>query len=93
MPPLAVLISGAVLMGYLVAGLFFFRFWKETQDRLFASFAAAFWILALHRLLVSLTPREYEGRAYLYTVRLFAYLLILYAIYEKNRTTGVRDRE
>ena len=34
MPPLAVLISGAVLMGYLVAGLFFFRFWKETQDRL-----------------------------------------------------------
>ena len=52
MPPLAVLISGAVLMGYLVAGLFFFRFWKETQDRLFASFAAAFWILALHRLLV-----------------------------------------
>ena len=40
------LVSGAMVMAYLAAGLFFLRFWRQTHDRLFAMFAAAFWILA-----------------------------------------------
>lgn len=35
-----------LVAGYLVAGLFFLRFWRASPDRLFASFAAAFWLLA-----------------------------------------------
>ena len=35
-------VSGAIMMGYLVAGLFFLRFWQETRDRLFLIFAVAF---------------------------------------------------
>jgi hypothetical protein len=38
--------SGMVTMGFLIAGLFFLRFWWRTQDKLFAVFAVAFWLFA-----------------------------------------------
>jgi hypothetical protein len=38
---------GAVTMGCTVAGVFFFRFWRQSLDRLFLRFAWAFWILAV----------------------------------------------
>ena len=36
---------GASALGCWVIGLFFLRFWRNTRDRLFAFFAAAFWVL------------------------------------------------
>ena len=87
------LVSGAILMGYLIAGLFFWRFWRETQDRLFAILAVSFWILAIQRLLVAMAVSVFESEAYLYSIRLLAYVLILYAIVDKNRKNPkVRDR-
>jgi hypothetical protein len=87
------LVSGAILMGYLIAGLFFWRFWRETQDRLFAILAVSFWILAIQRLLVAMAVSVFESEAYLYSIRLLAYVLILYAIVDKNRNNPkVRDR-
>jgi hypothetical protein len=44
------LMSGALIMGYFVAALFFQKFYKTTRDRLFALFATAFWILTVQRL-------------------------------------------
>ena len=82
---LADLVAGAILMGYAVAGLFFLRFWKDTGDRFFAIFAASFLLLGLQRLLVSLTPADYENLPYLYVLRLVAYVFILVAIFDKNR--------
>ena len=38
--------SGMVTMGLIIAGVFFFRFWSRTQDRLFALFGIAFWLMA-----------------------------------------------
>jgi hypothetical protein len=84
---LAGLVAGASLMGYAVAGLFFLRFWKDTGDRFFAIFAASFLMLGLQRLLVSLTPQDSEHLPYLYVLRLLAYVFILIAIFDKNRTT------
>jgi hypothetical protein len=83
---LAVLVSGAVTMGYAVAGLFFLRFWRETRDRLFLIFAGAFWLLGLQRLALAFTPDMIEDDTGLYLVRLFAFLLILAAIVDKNRS-------
>src|SRR5688572_13722616 len=40
-------VAGLLVMGYAVAALFFLRFRRETRDRLFAFFAAAFALLAL----------------------------------------------
>ncbi len=79
------LISGAIVMGYAVAGLFFLRFWRETRDRLFLIFAMAFWLLCLQRLALAFTRHMTEDNTGLYLVRLFAFLLILGAIIDKNR--------
>jgi uncharacterized protein DUF5985 len=78
-------LSGAITMGYMVVGLFFLRFWRDTRDRLFLSFAIAFWILAIQRLALVLTRHMVETGTGLYLVRLFAFLLILAAIIDKNR--------
>ena len=81
------LISGAIVMGYAVAGLFFLRFWRETRDRLFLIFAGAFWILGIQRLALVLSRDMVEDDTGLYLVRLFAFLLILGAIVDKNRSS------
>ncbi len=79
------LVAGALTMGYCVAGLFFFRFWRRTADRLFALFAASFAILAIQRIALALTVDIRANSPWLYSLRLVAFLLILAAILEKNR--------
>jgi hypothetical protein len=81
------LVSGAITMGYAVAGLFFLRFWRETHDRLFLIFAGAFWVLGLQRLALVFSRDMVEDHTGFYLVRLFAFLLILGAIVDKNRST------
>ena len=79
-------VSGSIVMGYVVAGLFFLRFWRETRDRLFLIFALAFFVLGVQRLGLTLSAAPTEARTDLYLVRLFAFLMILLAIIDKNRT-------
>jgi hypothetical protein len=78
-------ISGATFLAYIVAALFFLRFWKETKDRLFALFAVAFAVLGVNRILLTYFAEPHEARTLLYLVRLLAYLVILAAIVDKNR--------
>ncbi len=82
------LMSGAIVTGYLVTGLFFLRYWRQSGDRLFAIFAAAFWLLAVQRLALALTTQYFEDVTWLYGVRLVAFVLILLAIIDKNRTAA-----
>jgi hypothetical protein len=84
---LLLLVSGAIVMGYAVAGVFFLRFWRETRDRLFLIFSGAFWILGIQRLVLAFTRDMVEDHTALYLVRLFAFLLILAAIVDKNRAS------
>jgi hypothetical protein len=84
MTPLILFLSGVLAMGYLVAAMFFLRFHHQSGDRLFAWFSAAFFILAVHRVLVVVT-RATEYAEVVYLVRLLAFVLILIAIWEKNR--------
>lgn len=77
---------GAIVMACGVAGLFFLRFWRRTRDRLFAMFAAAFWILGLNWMLLAFTDPDAETRrVLLYAIRAVAFMLILIAIIDKNR--------
>lgn len=85
---MAEFISGMIGASYAVAGLFFLRFWHNTHDRLFAFFAAAFWILALQRVILASIDTTAENIAYVYWVRLFAFTLILIAILDKNRNSS-----
>ena len=79
------LMSGALVAADAVAGLFFLRFWAASRDRLFAMFAAAFWILGLQRLLLALTRTIVEDQVLLYSLRLLAFVIIIVAIVDKNR--------
>ena len=78
---------GALVMGCFVAGLFFLRFWRKTRDRLFAIFALAFWLMGVNWLALSFTDPQAEFRPALYLIRLLAFVLILFAILEKNRAS------
>lgn len=77
-------LSGAIVMGFLIAGLFFLRFWKRTHDRLFLAFTLAFWLLGLTQGLLAFSVVPVEERSWLYLLRLTAFVLILWAIWDKN---------
>ncbi len=79
------LVSGLLVMGYAVAGLFFLRFWRETRDRLFGIFAGAFWLLAVQRVLLAVSQNPNNEQVWLYGIRLLAFVLILIGIVDKNR--------
>lgn len=78
-------LAGAVTIGFLVAGLFFLRFWKRTRDGLFIAFALAFWLLGLAQAILALADIPLEERSWVYLLRLAAFALILVSIWVKNR--------
>lgn len=79
-------LSGMAAAGSLGAGLFFLRLWRDTRDRFFALFGFAFWALAANWIaLVWMAPAS-EHRHYFYLIRLLAFLLIVVAIVDKNRS-------
>lgn len=63
--------------------VFFLRFWRKNNERLFGFFAAAFLLLGLERVAVLFLPQEAHTLAY--AIRLLGFLLILFAIVDKNR--------
>lgn len=81
---------GATVLACAVTGLYFLRFWRKTRDRLFVIFAIAFWTLGVNWLALSFTHPEAEYRPALYLIRLLAFLLILFGIYDKNRAARTR---
>ena len=74
--------SGMLAMGYAVAALYFLKFWRDSRDRLFAFFAFGFALLAIQRALLTVI----EPVEVLYGIRLLAFLLMVTAIIEKNRS-------
>ncbi|NDV89323.1 hypothetical protein GTW51_21915 [Aurantimonas aggregata] len=77
--------SGLIVAGFLISGLFFLRFWRRTGDLLFMAFALAFWLLALNQTLLVMSDLPYEERSWIYLLRLAAFTLIIVAIIRKNR--------
>jgi len=78
-------IQGAVAMGCVVAATFFLRFWRESRDRLFLFFCAAFWMLGLSYAALGTVAVATEWRVYVFLLRLLAFCTILLGIAEKNR--------
>jgi hypothetical protein len=82
---MSVFVSGAATMGLGVIAMFFLRYYRQSRDRLFLMFAIAFAILSANRILLGLAEPEGEIRPLLFAVRLSAFLIILIAIFDKNR--------
>lgn len=82
---MADMLAGAIAFGWLLVGLFFFRFWRHTHDKFFLYFALSFWLESANRAALGLMSGDNEGSPVHYLVRLVAYGLILLAIWQKNR--------
>lgn len=77
-------LSGALTFAFIIAGVFFLRFWHKTGDALFLAFAVAFWFFALNQLIVSALGAADERTGYAYLLRVLGFTLILVAIVGKN---------
>ncbi|HWB08950.1 MAG TPA: DUF5985 family protein [Pirellulales bacterium] len=78
-------LQGMLAMGCLVVSLFFLRYWRGTGDRLFLIFSVAFLMLCITRVVAAAIGSDNPHNGYVYTIRFIAYLLILAAIFDKNR--------
>lgn len=85
-------LSGAVTLGFVIAVLFFLRFWRRTTDRLFLAFAVAFGLLALNQALAQWLGAADERVGYTYLLRVLGFILILVAIVDKNISGGGKRR-
>lgn len=81
-------VSGLITMGFVIAGLFFLRFWTRTRDLLFAAFAAAFWLLAANQALVAIIDAPREERSWIYLLRVAAFGMIIAAVVWKNKRSS-----
>lgn len=80
-------INGAIMIASLIAGLLFARGYKHTRDRFFKLFSAAFVLLSIERLLmVGSAVGNLETQARIYVVRCIAFLIIIYAVIDKNKS-------
>jgi hypothetical protein len=79
-------LSGAVALGFAACALFFLRFWRRTREELFLAFSIAFLLLGTGQTILALANIPTEERGSIYLIRLIAFLLILLAIYRKNRS-------
>jgi len=78
-------LMGGIAAASLLAGLYFFRFWRRTRDSFFLLFALSFWIEAFNRVALELLQGADERAPIFYGIRVIAYGLILVAIWQKNR--------
>jgi uncharacterized membrane protein HdeD (DUF308 family) len=76
---------GVIASCSIVAGIFFFRYWRDTRDSLFLTFALAFTIEGLNRTAMLLRSHPNEGTLSIYLVRFLAFSLIIAGIVGKNR--------
>ena len=82
------LLLGALAMATFIAGMFFLRFWVRTRERFFLFFAAAFFIAAVGRVVLGVMPHTDDQTPLIYITQLLAFLLIIWAIVDKNRSGG-----
>ncbi|MGH6876482.1 MAG: DUF5985 family protein [Rhizomicrobium sp.] len=77
-------LGGADTLGFLIGGLLFLRAWRRTHDSLFASFAAAFVLLAINQALTVFVLLPEPEKSWIYLFRLAAFVLLIFAIVAKN---------
>jgi hypothetical protein len=87
-----VFVHGMITMGFIIAGLFFLRFWRRTKDGLFVVFAFAFWLLALNQALISIPGSSRASQSWEFLPSLGAFGLLILAILIKNFDRSGKER-
>jgi hypothetical protein len=82
--------NGVIFAAFVIVAIGFLKFWLRSNDRFFGMFAAAFGLLATERLVLALLNHQgWEVRAPIYMIRLIAYIVIIWAIADKNRAREI----
>jgi hypothetical protein len=77
-------LQGMTTMGFLISGLFFFRFWRRTRDMLFVYFGISFLLLAIGQAFSALASFPSDDQSWIYLWRLAAFTLLIVGIIAKN---------
>jgi hypothetical protein len=81
---------GIIAMANFAIALIFFKFYRRAADRLFLLFGIAFCILGADRCALAFIQSFSERGTLIYTLRLLAFGIILFAIIDKNRSRSTR---
>lgn len=84
-PEIASLLQGALILACFVIGLKFLKFWRLSHDRFFVWFGLAFWVFGMGWGFRALVPTASEHAYLMFVPRLLGFLMILLAIFDKNR--------
>jgi hypothetical protein len=91
----AAFFSGVFMATFAASGLFFLKFWRASRDRFFLYFCIACFLLAAERLILLFVgvhgPQSNLiniEKSWLYLIRLFAFIMISWAVIDKNRSAG-----
>lgn len=79
---------GVLATMFIIAAVYFLKFWNETRDSFFLAFAASFLVEGISRVFVLFQPKPNESSPWIYIIRLLASLFILAAILKKNYGKG-----
>jgi hypothetical protein len=77
-------VEGATMLSSFAVAAFFLRYWRDTGDRLFAVFSAAFGLFGANRVLLHLLDESSEVRTWAYAVRAATFLMLIAAVIDKN---------
>ena len=89
---MVVFFNGISATASLLAAILFLRFWRESEDRLFACLALGFGLLAVNWAALSLLIVPSETRHFLYLVRLGAFVVVLAGIVDKHLSESADRR-
>lgn len=81
-------VDGAISFACLVVVLRFLKYWRLSRDRFFIWFACAFGCFALGWTIAALAPSFGERTYVMFLPRLLGFLLIAFAILDKNRRSS-----
>jgi hypothetical protein len=90
MSPVFMFFYGVTAAGFLIAAVFFARYWSRTREPLLGIFAAAFALLSLNNVIIGLANIPREDQSWVYLLRLAAFVLIIIGIIWTNLRTRAR---
>lgn len=82
---MASFLDGAVAMACLAISVFFLRFWRQSEERLFLCLASGFGVFAINYAALGLLPLADEHLAYAFALRLVGFVAILVGVAMKER--------
>ncbi len=74
-------------------GVFFYRFWRESADRLFLCLSIAFGIFAINYAALGILPLADEHRVYAFALRLLGFGAILLGLALKDRELAFHAKQ